>query len=211
MDFAILILGWLLGAACLFIIHKFVHKPGKSGWTVTGVATSGFLTSVAFFGIATPKFHQLIIDFTKKKLELSRLEKQITVAKEEVQTLSKKTGEYQLAMQRPLTDTSRKVLQAFGNYYLGAEAVKGLLPKSPTEFGFDEGKWLFVIRAAGSSHGKPAAYLYSPTTAKIKSVEMNENEIDKLVGEIKKQAGFSRDGRNAHAQYESRVSGFIFI
>ena len=163
--------------------------PKRHWANSTSVAAFGFLSAAGIFGISTPKFNSLIIDLSKKKLELAKLEDRIAQAHQQLASVSVKivASEAEAINQNP--EKEPKVVDGMGNYFLTRKTAEKLAPQvSLTELvSAGPDAWLVLKKTTSEENVKhPMMFYYNPKSGKSGAAPLSQTQITDLSREIEK-------------------------
>lgn len=186
------VIGSILSLACIGIIYELINKK-RHGGIIGTVSPFAFLAAIALFGIGSPKFSKMLVDFTKNKIEMSELEERLTTAKAELQStetaLAKLKGQFLIGQAK----LNPKAISVSDHTYVipAALAPKVLIGKSLFSNGDEVKNGWAIINAENSTgiqteRGSTRVLLYSQSGELIGESTVNSVAVEQMVNEVKR-------------------------
>ena len=91
MEYLVSFGGSLLSGATIYLVYILV-KSKRHGGTVSSISIPALVVALGFFSVSTPKISKLILDWSAKKLEVSKLQETVEQKQKMIAHLDVLTG-----------------------------------------------------------------------------------------------------------------------
>lgn len=105
----VLVLGWFACIGVISLIYGLI-KSARHGGTVATISVPALFVSLGFFCISTPKINRLVLDWGKKTLDVSSLERKIDEKQQILARLEDQESKARVAAATSGRDTDLRAL-----------------------------------------------------------------------------------------------------